>query len=120
MTALPAGLGAFDLTGRLAVVTGASRGIGFSIASALAAAGADIVGVSTAMPTAGSALQEEVERHGRQFTGLSANFDDRAQVLALAERLEEERPSPTMRYARCRRRLPFRLFPLHAVSKRPD
>ena len=36
----------FDLTGRCAVVTGASSGIGQAIAIALAAAGADIVGLS--------------------------------------------------------------------------
>ena len=36
----------FDLTGRLAVVTGARRGIGLAMAEALAAAGADIVAVS--------------------------------------------------------------------------
>jgi 2-deoxy-D-gluconate 3-dehydrogenase len=87
MSALPHGLAAFDLTGRCAVVTGASRGIGFAIASALAAAGADIVGVSTAMRESGSDLERVVKGHGRRFTGISANFEDRAQVTALAERL---------------------------------
>ena len=37
------GISAFDLTGRLAVVTGSSQGIGFGIAGGLAAAGARIV-----------------------------------------------------------------------------
>ena len=37
---------AFDLTGRLAVVTGASRGIGYFIARHLAAAGAHVIAVA--------------------------------------------------------------------------
>ncbi|WP_419730745.1 SDR family oxidoreductase [Lichenicola sp.] len=37
------GISAFDLTGRLALVTGSSQGIGFGIAGGLAAAGARVV-----------------------------------------------------------------------------
>ena len=45
---------AFDLTGQLAVVTGARRGIGLAIAQALARAGADIIGVSARLEPDGS------------------------------------------------------------------
>ena len=46
----------FDLSGRIAVVTGASRGIGKAAAVALEAAGAEVVGVSASMePKRGSA-----------------------------------------------------------------
>ncbi|MEV7395408.1 2-deoxy-D-gluconate 3-dehydrogenase, partial [Streptomyces sp. NPDC091215] len=39
----------FDLTGKLAVVTGARRGIGRAMARALGEAGADGIGVSAAL-----------------------------------------------------------------------
>lgn len=40
----------FDLSGKVAVVTGAARGIGRAAATALAAAGADIAGIDIAGP----------------------------------------------------------------------
>ena len=43
MTELAAGLRLFDLTGRRALITGSSQGIGFALAKGLAAAGAHIV-----------------------------------------------------------------------------
>ena len=77
----------FDLTGRLAVVTGARRGLGLAMATALAAAGADVVGVSAQLEDAGSQVQQAVEGHGRSFTGIRADLADRAATAALAETL---------------------------------
>ncbi len=71
---------AFDLTGKLAVVTGAKRGIGLGMAVALADAGADIVGVSATLESSGSAVQEAVEARGRSFSAYRVDFADRAQV----------------------------------------
>jgi 2-deoxy-D-gluconate 3-dehydrogenase len=78
----------FDLTGGLAVVTGASRGIGFAMADALAEAGADIIAVSASLDPTGSAIGTSVAAHGRQFEGIACDFSDPAAVAALAARLE--------------------------------
>jgi 2-deoxy-D-gluconate 3-dehydrogenase len=78
----------FDLTGTLAVVTGAKRGIGFAMAEALAGAGADIIGVSATLETAGSAIEQRVTALGRSFTGRAVDFTDRDAVLAFADWLD--------------------------------
>ena len=79
--------GPFDLTGQLAVVTGAKRGIGFAMAEALAAAGADVIGVSATLEASGSAIEAAVAKHGRSFEARTVDFADRAAVLALGEEL---------------------------------
>jgi 2-deoxy-D-gluconate 3-dehydrogenase len=81
------GPGAFSLEGRLAVVTGASRGIGLAMAVGLAEAGADIIAVSATLPAAGSAVQRAVEATGRRCETLRADLADPAQVRELATTL---------------------------------
>ena len=81
--------GMFDLTGSLAVVTGASRGIGFAMATALAAAGADIIGVSSSIPAEGSAIGDAVAAHGRSFEARAVDFADRDAVIALGDDLRD-------------------------------
>jgi 2-dehydro-3-deoxy-D-gluconate 5-dehydrogenase len=77
----------FDLSGRLAVVTGCRRGIGLAMAEALAAAGADIIGVSASMEEHGSEAAARVTSHGRSFTPIRADLSDRAAVRELADGL---------------------------------
>ena len=77
----------FDLSGKTAVVTGARRGIGFAMASALAEAGADIIGVSAHLESTGSHIAAAVEAHGRRFTARKVDFADRAAVSALGDEL---------------------------------
>ncbi|MFF3599797.1 SDR family oxidoreductase [Kitasatospora indigofera] len=77
----------FDLTGRLAVVTGARRGLGLAVAEALAAAGADIVAVSASLEASGSEVAERVTALGRECRTLRTDFADRAAVTALGVHL---------------------------------
>ena len=65
MAHAPAPAPSFALDGQVALVTGASRGIGRSLCSALAAAGADVV-VGVRDPADGAAVAAEVETHGRR------------------------------------------------------
>lgn len=76
----------FDLTGRVALVTGASRGLGAAIARALAAAGADIaLHASEREPTATmTAIGSNV-----RTIPLVADLRDRAQTDALVPRAIE-------------------------------
>ncbi|MCW5964935.1 MAG: SDR family NAD(P)-dependent oxidoreductase, partial [Bryobacterales bacterium] len=46
----------FKLDGKVALVTGCRRGIGFAMAEALAEAGADVIGVSRSLEPEGSAI----------------------------------------------------------------
>lgn len=78
----------FKLEGRVALVTGANRGLGFGMAVGLAEAGADIACVSQS--AADDALRAEVERLGRRFVGLQANLADRAQRVGLVDRVVAE------------------------------
>lgn len=80
----------FSLAGRTAVVTGARRGIGGAIAVALAEAGADVIGVSAAMPEDGGDIGDTVRATGRTFTGVRCDFSDRDAVQGLADRLAQQ------------------------------
>lgn len=60
----------FDLSGRVALVTGARSGIGQGIAAALAQAGADVVGISR---NAMDDTAHQIASHGRRFSGIQAD-----------------------------------------------
>lgn len=73
-------LDAFKLDGKVALVTGAARGLGQGMALALAEAGADIVAVDV-LPT--DDTQKQVRALGRRAAGLVANLSDRASLAPL-------------------------------------
>lgn len=82
----------FRLDGKTALVTGCRRGIGRSIAIALAEAGADIVGVSKSLEVKGSEVEKEVLALGRQFQGYACDFGDRKAVYAFVQHLTAKAP----------------------------
>jgi 3-oxoacyl-[acyl-carrier protein] reductase len=72
-----------ELTGQIALVTGASRGIGRAIALALASAGADVaVNYCTREPEA-TAVRTEIERRGRRSVTVSADVSIAEEVSRL-------------------------------------
>src|ERR1700712_575412 len=90
------------LTGKVAVITGAARGIGRSIAVDMAANGADVVGIdicgkitpeqSYAIPSHAD-LDETgnlVKQHGRKFLGVVGDIRDIAFLRSTADQVQQQ------------------------------
>jgi NAD(P)-dependent dehydrogenase (short-subunit alcohol dehydrogenase family) len=71
-----------QLTGKRAVVTGASRGIGYAVAETLAAEGADVALVARDQ-AAMDAAAKRLRRHDRTVVALAADTTDDAAVRAM-------------------------------------
>jgi len=84
---------AFNLSGKKALVTGCSRGIGKAMAIALAGAGADIIGVSATLEPSGSKVEREVTALGRKFHAYACDFSDRKNVQSFLRRLVSDEPA---------------------------
>jgi 7-alpha-hydroxysteroid dehydrogenase len=74
----------FRVTGRVAVVTGAGRGIGAATAVALAQAGADVV-ISARTADQLAAVAREVEAAGRRAVAVPADLSDLDAAAGLAQ-----------------------------------
>lgn len=78
------GTGLFDLTGRVAIMTGAGRGLGRTMAIALAAAGADLALASRTTSELDS-LVEEVEALGRRAIAVPTDVTSPAACEAMVQ-----------------------------------
>lgn len=79
----------FDLTGRTAVVTGGSRGIGRAIAHGLADAGADVAPLSRSRDDVAD-VAAEVEARGRESTVVTCDVTDPDDVTAAFDTVGDE------------------------------
>ena len=78
----------FDLEGKVAVVTGSSKGIGKAIAEALAEYGARVI-VSSRSQEAVDAVAEEFKAKGYEATGIACHVGDESQCKNLVNKTLE-------------------------------
>ena len=77
----------FDLTGKTAIVTGATRGLGQGMAIALAKAGANIVGIGqSSLET----TQKAIEDLGGEFLGINANLTTLDKVQEIIDKTKSK------------------------------
>jgi 2-deoxy-D-gluconate 3-dehydrogenase len=80
----------FSLENKVALVTGCNKGIGKAIAIGLAEAGADIIGVSSSMPSQGSEIEEKILQIGRKFYPYQADFSNRESLYTFLEKVKAD------------------------------
>ena len=79
----------FRVDGKLALVTGSSRGIGMAIALALPESGADIIGVSSKMEI-GSDVEKAITKAGKKFYPYQCDLSDRKSLYSFIEKVKSE------------------------------
>ena len=81
-----AGIKLFDLTGKTAIVTGGSKGLGQAMAAGLASAGADVVITSRHLDEATVAADEIARDHGHRAIAIQADVTSVDDNAAMVER----------------------------------
>lgn len=76
----------FDLAGKVAIVTGGSKGLGRTIAGALARAGADVA-ITSRTQSDLDRVAAELRQHGRQVLGLHSDVTDEDSIAAMVQRV---------------------------------
>ena len=84
-----------SLTGNVALVTGASRGIGQAIARALGTQGAKVVGTATSEKGAG-AIQQYLGEDGIDGLGLALNVNDEDSIKSALAKIKETFGTPSI------------------------
>lgn len=79
------GIKQFDLTGRVAIITGGSKGLGAAMAAGLASAGADLVLASRTLSEVEQVATEVARDYGHQAIGVAADVCQPADVEALVQ-----------------------------------
>ena len=77
----------FNLDGKVAIVTGASRGLGKAMAIALAQAGANVVGVGQSDMTL---TKEEINKAGKEFFEIKVDLTTTEKVDEIVEKTIEK------------------------------
>lgn len=80
------GIKQFDMTGRVAIVTGGSKGLGAAMAAGLASAGADVVLASRHEDEAIESAEQIAKDFGHRAIGMAADVTCPDQVQALVDR----------------------------------
>lgn len=79
-----------DLTGKIALVTGASRGIGRAVALALAAAGADVAVNYVSREAPALETAKAIEHHGRRAIPIRADVSLASEVAGMVAVIEAD------------------------------
>ena len=79
------GIKQFDLTGKVAIITGGSKGLGLSMAAGLASAGANIMLVNRTAEEGKQAAEELAETYGVKATSFSADVTDAEATASMAQ-----------------------------------